>query len=156
MINSGGFFSATVDPNHIYHYNGYYGTLLVDNYIMCEVLFRDANGTWPKMPPIEQLQEFLGFSVGYFDEEGSRAGTGFVIKNLLYHPDYCSIVLTVAHIFIEDFQFKCSQKYFKIGNETYVAFPLKQTLDLNNISQFFRDPISGVRISMPEDWLLCG
>ena len=83
------------------------GTLLVDNITMCEVLLEILIALGLSCL---KVINFNGFSVGYFEEAGSRAGTGFTIKNILYHRDYCSIVLTVAHIFIKAFKSKCSPK----------------------------------------------
>ena len=125
-------------------------------YKMCEVLFKDANGTWPKMTSFDQLQEFKGFAIGYFKEYSSKAGTGFVVKNLKTHPKYCSIILTAAHVFIDQFQYKNTSKKFKIGNETYKAIPLKKSLDWDNKSLYYKDPISRVPICFPEDCVLCG
>jgi hypothetical protein len=45
---------------------------------MTEVIFKDTEGNFPVFELFDQVQEFSGFAVGRFLEDGG--GTGFVVR----------------------------------------------------------------------------
>ena len=131
-------------------------TLPAFPYNMCEILFRDSNGSWPQLPQFDQMSELNGYAIGYFMTEGQRGGTGFIIKVLNNDQMYSALVLTAAHIFTDAFQFTTIPQRFLIGQETYMAYPLKVDLTWDDFRLYAIDKISNSKITYPEDWIVCG
>ena len=131
-------------------------TLSAFPYSMCEILFRDPNGSWPQLPQFDQMSEFNGCAIGYFMKPNQRGGTGFIIKVLNDHRKYSALVLTAAHIFIKEFQFSASAQKFIIVQETYKAYPLKVAINWDDFRLYAIDKISNSKITYPGDWIVCG
>lgn len=118
------------------------------DYKMTEVAFRNASGRFPQCDQFDQLAQFGGYAIGTF----LSGGTGFVVKLL---PGSCALILTAAHVFIQNFKFRPDQSEFVIGLNTYHAFPLRTSLDMTEDTLRIRDPVSGILSSIPDDWTLC-
>ena len=131
------------------------GTISYWSTNMTEIIYKDPSGSWPQTIPVDQISSFGGMSIGTFLRHGAKSGTGFIVKLTPLHPTVCALVLTAARIFISKFSYRKTQMDFLLENEVFKAEPLKDDLDWNNKKLFFKDPISCVRISIPEDWVVC-
>ena len=120
-----------------------------------EIIYKDLSGSWPHTTPVDQINSFGGVSIGTFLRHGIKSGTGFIVKLTPSHPTVCALVLTAAHVFVTKFRYQKTQMDFLLENEVFKAGPLKNDLDWNTKKLFFKDPISTVRISFPEDWVVC-
>jgi hypothetical protein len=114
---------------------------------MTEVVLRGADGALDNPEQIDQVQLFGGFAIGRFE----FGGTGWVVKKDISNI----VILTSAHVFMDMFKYSKASKRFLIGDDIYIATPRKNSIDWSNDSAFYTDPISGVPISVPEDWVLC-
>ena len=133
------------------------GTLLKPNTNMCEVIFRDSFGAWPNMDLVDQEQEFGGLAIGYFTTACiEKRGTGFIIKICERGSQFHALILTAAHVFMKNWEYSPSTQFFRIDKELFLALPLKRSLDWSNSSLFPTDPVSGMDVSVPEDWVICG
>ena len=124
--------------------------------IMTEVIFKNSSGEWPQLELGDQLSDFGGYAVGVFYDGYEKGGTGFVIKVLTSHPTYSALILTAAHCFIGNFNYNPGAQGFVVEDEIYDAIPLKASLDWDNIDLYCSDPIFNSKISIPEDWTICG
>ena len=122
---------------------------------MTEVMFKNSLGEWPQLERVDQLLEFCGYSIGYFSDALGKGGTGFIIKAVSGSVDQCALVLTAAHIFIKEFHFEATIKYFNIENDKYYASPLKNDLQWDDLSKFLTDPVTFSKSSIPNDWVVC-
>lgn len=119
---------------------------------MTEVIFKNSKGEWPRTEIIDQDSRFGGFCIGHFQKDGVKGGTGSIIKLLYGHSNSFALVLTSGHIFLKDFQYLKEMTTFKIGREKFLAISVKNDL---NWDLFFKDSISGVNLSVPDDWTVC-
>lgn len=123
--------------------------------IMTEVLFRDTCGNWIPTQLVDESVDPIANSVGYFIIGNEKKGTGFVFK-VNQNNDPYALVLTGAHVF---FSFTLSLRneptQFVVKGEAYNVSIIAKFLNWADKSKFPKDPISGNRISIPEDWLIC-
>ncbi|OMJ65237.1 hypothetical protein SteCoe_38727 [Stentor coeruleus] len=122
---------------------------------MTEISFANSAGVFPQTKEFDQIKKFGGFAIGEFKKYGNLVGTGFIIK--LCHSTYpiVGLLLTVAHIFVEMFEYKLEPIEFIIGQESFEAILLKNSLDWSNPSARYLDPITNCPISIPDDWVVC-
>lgn len=121
---------------------------------MTEVLFKDTYGNWI---PTEEVDESnpIANSIGYFMIGDEPKGTGFVIKVNQNNSPY-AIVLTCAHVFIGNELFLTNKPAkFIVRGEFYYCSIMPKFLNWICKAKFLRDPISGNRISIPDDWIFC-
>ena len=97
---------------------------------MTEIIYKDeATHTWPRSTPVDQNVTFAGFCIGnFFYYPGEKGGTGFIVK-LLPHAEHIGLALTAAHVFIQDFEYLPKRVEFLLGSETFIAEPLKTSLN---------------------------
>ena len=120
-----------------------------------EIIFTDDSGNYPEGRRFDQVEEFGAYSIGTFRKKKGTGGTGFIINVLSPSSEVVALVMTAAHIFITNFKYLYEPIEFLIGNDIYEALPLKATIDLDDLSLRYRDPITGVRLSVPDDWVIC-
>ena len=119
--------------------------------LMTEIVFSDDSGNYPQSELFDQVSELGGYCIGNF----SDGGTGFIIKVLLQDSQISALVLTAAHVFVKNFVYSKNPINFLIGSDIYKAYPLKDKLEWDDLSLRFEDPISNVKISVPDDWIIC-
>ncbi|OMJ67370.1 hypothetical protein SteCoe_35490 [Stentor coeruleus] len=122
---------------------------------MTEISFVNSAGVFPQTKEFDQTKKFGGFAIGKFKKHGNLVGTGFIIKLCRSTYPIVGLLLTAAHIFVEMFEYKPEPLEFIIGQESYEAIPLKNSLDWSNPSARYLDPITNCPISIPEDWVVC-
>ena len=118
---------------------------------MSEIIFKDESGNYPQSELFDQVAEFGGYCIGNFYD----GGTGFIIKVLFDNTQISALLLTAAHVFVKDFVYNKNPNEFLIGDDTYLAHPLKDDLDWEDLSLRLEDPISNVKLSVPDDWVIC-
>jgi hypothetical protein len=118
---------------------------------MTEIVFKNSVGDYPQAQEFDQRAELGGYAIGRFH----GGGTGFIIWLCSETSKVVGLILTAAHVFLEDFTFLKSCEYFSIDRDTYLAVPLKKSLYWSNKSLRYKDPVTGSRISVPEDWIVC-
>ncbi|OMJ92262.1 hypothetical protein SteCoe_5033 [Stentor coeruleus] len=124
-------------------------------YIMTEVLFKDTCGNWIFTQPVDESIDPIANSIGYFMIGAEMRGTGFIIKINQNNNPY-AIVLTCAHIFINStLGLRDDPTRFIVKGESYNVKIMPKFLNWSDKRKFPKDPISGNRISIPEDWLFC-
>ena len=119
--------------------------------LMSEIIFKDESGNYPQSELFDQVAEFGGYCIGNFYD----GGTGFIIKVLFDNTQISALLLTAAHVFVKDFVYNKNPNEFLIGDDTYLAHPLKDDLDWEDLSLRLEDPISNVKLSVPDDWVIC-
>lgn len=119
---------------------------------MTEVIFKNSKGEWPRTERLDQESRFGVYCIGYFQKDGVKGGTGSIIRLLPAQSNEFALVLTSAHVFIRDFQYLKEATVFRIGREKFQAVPIRNDL---NWSLFFKDSLSGVNLSVPDDWMVC-
>ena len=126
-----------------------------DSNLMTEIIFTDEEGKYSKNKKLDQVAEFGGYSIGTFRKNQYHAGNGFIIKVLSPVSEVSALAMTAAHTFITNFIYEYETVEFIIGNDIYEALPLKEMLDWDDLSLRYQDPITGVQISVPDDWVIC-
>lgn len=123
--------------------------------IMTEVLFKDTCGNWIPTQEVDESVDPIANSVGYFIIGTEIKGTGFVIR-VNQNNDPYAIALTCAHVFMNFFLgLRNEPTRFIVKGEIYYVSLVPKSLNWYDKSKFPRDPISGNRISIPDDWLFC-
>jgi hypothetical protein len=123
--------------------------------IMTEVLLVDTEGSWIPTEEVDSSRDQVAYSVGYFSSYDESKGTGFVIK-VLEGNDPHAFVLTCAHIFLNiNLEFKSEPLSFIVNGDFYDVSIVPKEMCWNTSTNFPIDPISGNKISVPDDWQIC-
>ena len=65
------------------------------------MVFKDSAGNLPQSELVGQPSTFGGYSIGRF----MNGGTGIIIRYFQDTPSKIALVLTTAHVFMEDFKY---------------------------------------------------
>jgi hypothetical protein len=122
---------------------------------MTELLLKDTEGHWIPTEEVDLGTDPVASAVGYFRIFDSFQGTGFVIK-VLPGNDPHAIILTSAHVLLDsNLEFKRGHIKFVVNGDSYEVKILSKEMNWDFKSNFPIDPISGNKLSIPNDWLFC-